>query len=269
MVRRPAVAGRFYPAKPAELVEAMEGYLRPAEKRIQVIGIIVPHAGYMYSAHVAGDVYSQVDLPSRNVMLGPNHTGFGPPLSIMRSGAWLTPLGQLDIDQELCESLMAADPRLEDDVEAHRLEHALEVQLPFLQHLAASSVKFAPITIGTGNWQRLEALGQAIATVLAKADQRVLIIASSDMNHYESDAVTRIKDRKAIDQILAMDPHGLYDVVRRENISMCGYGPAVTMMTAAKLLGASKAELVKYATSGDVSGDFDRVVGYAGMLITP
>jgi len=268
MLRRPAVAGRFYPAEPGELVKAIEGYIHPAEQRIQAIGIVVPHAGYMYSGHVAGAVYSCVELRSSNILLGPNHTGLGPPLSIMRSGAWLTPLGELEIDQAVCASLIAADPQLADDAQAHRFEHALEVQLPFLQHLAASSVKFAPITIGTGNWQRLEALGQAIATVLAKADQRVLIIASSDMNHYESDAVTRIKDRKAIEQILAMDPQGLYDVVRRENISMCGYGPAVAMMTAAKLLGARKAELVKYATSGDVSGDFDRVVGYAGLLIT-
>ena len=132
----------------------------------------------------------------------------------------------------------------------------------------SSCCKFAPITIGTGNLQQLEALGAAIAAVLALVDRRALIIASSDMNHYESDALTRIKDRKAIDQILAMDPRGLYDVVRRENISMCGYGPVVTMLAAAKLLGASKAELVKYATSGDVSGDFDHVVGYTGMVIT-
>ena len=268
MLRRPAVAGRFYPAKPDELAKAIEGYVRPTENRVQVIGVMVPHAGYIYSANVAGAVYSHVNLPSRNVMLGPNHTGCGTPLSIMRSGAWLTPLGEMQIDQELCESLMAADPDLEDDAEAHRFEHALEVQLPFLQHAGGCSLKFAPITIGTGDWQRLEVLGRAIAAVLAKVDDRTLIIASSDMNHYESDAVTRIKDRKAIDQVLAMDPRGLYDVIRRENISMCGYGAAVTMLVAAKLLGASKAELVKYGTSGDASGDFDRVVGYAGMVIT-
>ena len=127
---------------------------------------------------------------------------------------------------------------------------------------------FAPITVGTADWQRLEELGRAIGEVLRKIDQTALIIASSDMNHYESDAVTRVKDRKAIDQVLAMDPRGLYDVVRRENISMCGYGPTVAMLVAAKMLGASKAELVKYATSGDVSMDFDHVVGYAGMVVS-
>jgi AmmeMemoRadiSam system protein B len=163
---------------------------------------------------------------------------------------------------------MAADPYLEDDVEAHRFEHALEVQLPFMQHIAGSSIRFVPITVGTSNLQRLQALGRAIADVVQSLSPGALIIASSDMNHYESDAITRVKDRKAIDQILAMNPEALYDVVRRENISMCGYGPAVSMLTAARLLGASKAELVKYATSGDVSLDFDRVVGYAGVIVS-
>jgi MEMO1 family protein len=267
MIRQPAVAGRFYPAQPDELLEAIRGYVQPDEQRTKVIGIVAPHAGYVYSGHVAGAVYSRIRIPGRNVILCPNHTGYGTPLSIMRSGAWHTPLGDMQIDEELCESLMASDSYIEDDIEAHRFEHALEVQLPFLQHVAGASATFAPITVGTGSWQRLEELGRAIGEVLQRVDRTALIIASSDMNHYESDAVTRVKDRKAIDQILAMDPRGLYDVVRRENISMCGYGPTVAMLVAAKMLGASKAELVKYATSGDVSLDFDRVVGYAGMVV--
>lgn len=268
MVRPPAVAGRFYPARPDELKKAIEGYVQPVDTRARVAGAIVPHAGYMYSGHVAGAVYSHIELPQRNVVLCPNHTGLGVPLSIMRSGAWQTPLGEMQIDQELCEALMAADPYLEDDVEAHRYEHAVEVQLPFMQHLAGAGVRFVPITIGTGNWRLLEELGEAIADMLLKLNENALVIASSDMNHYEPDALTRVKDRKAIDQVLAMDPRGLYDVVRRENISMCGYGPAAAMLIAAKRLGATKAELVKYATSGDVSGDLDRVVGYAGMVIS-
>src|SRR5213594_524036 len=238
--RRPAVAGRFYPAEPDKLTRSIREFLEPPQERIHAIGLIVPHAGYMYSGQVAGSVYARVDLPQRNIVLCPNHTGFGTPLSIMRSGAWQTPLGDMQIDQELCENLMAADPYLTDDVEAHRYEHALEVQLPFMQHVAGPSATFAPITVGTANWQRLEELGRAIGEVLRKIDQTALIIASSDMNHYESDAVTRVKDRKAIDQVLAMDPRGLYDVVRRENISMCGYGPTVAMLVAAKMLGASK-----------------------------
>ena len=268
MLRPPAVAGRFYPAQPAKLVEALKSYIDALEPRTQAIGIVVPHAGYMYSGHVAGAVYSRVNVPGRNIVLCPNHTGYGPPLSIMQSGAWQTPLGEMKIDQELCEALMATDPDLEEDAEAHRFEHAIEVQLPFMQHTAGVSAGFVPITIGTGNWRRLEQLGRAIGGVLQKLDEGALIIASSDMNHYESDAITRVKDRKAIDKILAMDPAGLYKVVHDESISMCGYGPASTMLVAAKMLGASKAELVRYATSGDVSGDFDHVVGYAGMVIT-
>ena len=137
-----------------------------------------------------------------------------------------------------------------------------------MQHIGGASVQFVPITIGTSNFQRLEELGRAIASVVEKIERTTLIIASSDMNHYESDAITRVKDRKAIDQVLAMNPQGLYEVVQREKISMCGYGPSVSMLTAAKLLGATRAELVKYATSGDVSLDFEHVVGYAGMMVT-
>lgn len=267
MIRQPAVAGRFYPAQRDELLKTLQEFLPSVQQRAKVVGVIVPHAGYIYSGHVAGAVYARIDIPARNVILCPNHTGFGVSLSIMQSGAWETPLGQMQIDDGLCRALMAADPYLQDDAEAHRFEHALEVQLPFIQHAAGPSTTFVPITIGTGSWQRLEELGRAIAEVLQKVDQTTLIIASSDMNHRESDAVTRVKDRKAIDRVLAMDPKGLCDVVRRENISMCGYGPAAVMLTAAKMLGATKAELVKYATSADVSRDFDHVVGYAGMII--
>lgn len=221
----------------------------------------------MYSGHVAGAVYSRIHVPPRNIVLCPNHTGYGVPLSIMRSGEWETPLGNMQIDEDLCEALMAADPDLEDDAAAHQFEHALEVQLPFVSYVAGPKAKFVPITIGTGSWARLSELGRAIGEVLQKMGEPVLIIASSDMNHYESDAITRVKDRKAIDQVLAMDPQGLYDVVEREDISMCGYGPATSMLVAARTLGAAQSELVKYATSGDVSGDFDRVVGYAGMTV--
>jgi MEMO1 family protein len=252
---------------PAELTSALQNFVQPAEKRTQAAGIIVPHAGYMYSGHVAGAVYSRIHVPLRNIVLCPNHTGRGVPLSIMRSGEWETPLGNMQIDEELCEALMAVDPDLEDDMAAHQFEHALEVQLPFMRYVAGPEVKFVPITIGTGSWNRLAALGRAIGEVLQKIGESVLVIASSDMNHYESDAITRVKDRKAIDQVLAMDAEGLYDTVERENISMCGYGPATSMLVAARMLGSSNAALVKYATSGDVSGDFDRVVGYAGMMV--
>jgi len=267
MIRKPAVAGRFYPAEPNELRKTLDGFVESNQAKRRAAGLVVPHAGYMYSGHVAGAVYSRIELPQRSIVLCPNHTGFGTPLSIMKSGGWLTPLGTMQIDEELSAALMDADPDLENDIEAHRFEHALEVQLPFMQYLSGSGLRFVPITVGTGSLERLQALGTAIAKVVQALAPSALIIASSDMNHYESDAVTRVKDRKAIDQILAMNPEGLHAVVRHENISMCGYGPTVSMLTGAKILGASKAELVKYATSGDVSLDFDHVVGYAGIIV--
>jgi AmmeMemoRadiSam system protein B len=268
MIRKPAVSGRFYPAEPAELLSSIKSFIERGREQTKAIGIIVPHAGYVYSGHVAGAVYSRIALPSSNIVLCPNHTGFGTPLSIMQSGEWQTPLGKMPIDEKLSGALMAADHDLQDDAEAHRFEHAVEVQLPFMQHIGGSETQFAPITIGTNDLRRLQVLGRAIAQVIQSVERNTLIIASSDMNHYESDAATRVKDRKAIDQILAMNPEGLYEVVQRENISMCGYGHAVSMITTAKLLGATKAELVRYATSGDVSLDFDHVVGYAGIIVS-
>src|SRR5262249_10548082 len=148
MIRKPAVSGRFYPASPDELQNALDGFLDPLQTRSKAIGVVVPHAGYMYSGHVAGAVYARLELPLRNIVLCPNHTVLGTPMSIMKSGTWQTPLGQMQIDEELCEELMKADPRLEADVEAHQFEHAIEVQLPFMQKMAGSSVRFVPITLG-------------------------------------------------------------------------------------------------------------------------
>src|SRR5262245_2412631 len=267
MVRQPAVAGRFYPESREELNEAIVEFLESDVSRVQAIGAVIPHAGYMYSGHVAGAVYSRITVPQRCIVLCPNHTGLGPPLSIMRSGSWLTPLGQLEIDEELSSALMQHDKQLEDDIEAHRFEHSLEVQLPFMQRVGGSSIRFVPITVGTGRWNDLEALGNAMVEVIRTIAPQTLIIASSDMNHYQSDATTRVKDRKAIDQMLALDAKALYDVIRREQISMCGFGPACSMLIAARQLGATRSELVKYATSGEVSGDLDRVVGYAGLTV--
>ena len=268
MIRPPAVAGRFYSSDPKELDASVAGFLDPKATRIQAIGAVIPHAGYMYSGHVAGAVYSRLEIPKRAIILCPNHTGYGPPLSIMRSGAWQTPLGQAAIDEELCDALMRTTGLLRDDVTAHRYEHALEVQLPFLQHILGADFRFVPVTMGTAEWFHLESVGNAMAQVIRGTEPRPIIVASSDMNHYEADSVTRVKDRKAIDKVLNLDARGLFDIVRRERISMCGFGPTTSMLIAAGQLGATKAELVKYATSGDVSGDFDRVVGYAGIVVT-
>lgn len=265
-VRPPAVAGRFYPGEPDILRAKVDSYLYGPGKRASVLGCIIPHAGYMYSGHVAGAVYSEINLPSRCILICPNHTGRGEALSIMSDGEWKTPLGNVRIDSDLANSLKQKFSFLTEDNEAHRTEHAIEVQLPFLQ-ARNPNLNFVPIALGTGQFEILEALGIAIAEVLSQTADPVLIIASSDMNHYENDSITRVKDGKAIDQILDLNPRGLFDVVMKERISMCGFGPSVAMLTATKKLGARHTRLVKYATSGDVSGDRNMVVGYAGVVI--
>jgi hypothetical protein len=228
--------------------------------------VIAPHAGYVYSGAVAGAVFAHVEVPRRVLVLCPNHTGLGEPLSIMSAGSFRTPIGEVAIDTVLAEALKRNFPLLHEDTLAQSREHAIEVQLPFLQ-AARKDVTFVPITIGTGQFEVLSALGVVIAKVIAECGEPVLIVASSDMNHYEADDETRIKDALAIEQVLGLSPGGLFQTVRGQNISMCGVGPAVTMLTAALKLGASSAELVKYATSGDVSGDRKSVVGYAGIAV--
>jgi len=266
VLREPAVAGRFYPANAAALRQDIQSYLSPGGERVSAIGCIVPHAGYMYSGQVTGAVFSRLEIPERCIVLCPNHTGRGHPLAIMNSGQWKTPLGALPIESDLAEMLIKSFPALAEDSAAHQFEHAIEVELPFLQVLRPG-VEFVPIAIGTGQLMILLGLGEAIATVLQVEKIPALIIASSDMNHYENDATTRVKDHKAIDKILALDAAGLHKTVIDESISMCGFGPAVAMLAAAKALGAKKAELIQYATSGDVSGDRETVVGYAGIMV--
>lgn len=265
MHRAPAVAGRFYPAQPAELRRELESYIQEQPQQA-AIGCVVPHAGIMYSGHVAGAVYARLQPVSSYIILCPNHSGYGRPLAILSEGEWETPLGDALIDAELAGELKRACPLLEEDEAAHRLEHSLEVQLPFLQ-CVQPTFRFVPIAVGVGRYDPLEELGRAVAQVAGRAKERPLVVASSDLNHYEPDAVNRAKDHKAIERIVALDPRGLYDTVRREGISMCGFGPTVAMLTAAKLLGATRGELVRYANSGDVTGDRSQVVGYAGILI--
>lgn len=267
-VRYPAVAGRFYPKDPGTLRADMLSYLAPGETKVDALGCIVPHAGYVYSGRIAGAVFSKINIPSRCIILCPNHTGLGRPLSIMSEGTWETPLGPVPIDPDLANAMKDSFSPLTEDSEAHHAEHAIEVELPFLQTLRPD-VTFVPVALGTGQFDLLEALGHALANVILAQAAPVLIVASSDMNHYESDETTRTKDAYAIEQILALNPRGLFDVVRKENISMCGFGPAVAMLTAVKRLGANTAELIAYATSGDVSGDREMVVGYAGVIVTP
>ncbi len=268
MTRPPTVAGTFYPEDRDTLRETLRGFTTPSEERLRALGVVVPHAGYVYSGHVAGAVYSSIQLPKRFIILCPNHTGLGRPLAVMSAGEWETPIGNVALDTDLATRLMALDPDLEEDAEAHRREHALEVQLPFLQFLTQSELRFVPIAVGTSDLSVFKRLGNAMAEVIDGNSGEILIVASSDMNHYEDDQATRLKDNKAIDRMLVRDAEGLYNVVLSEGISMCGFGPATAMLVAANRLGASNAELVRYATSGDAFGDRERVVGYAGVVVS-
>ncbi|MEJ2006763.1 MAG: AmmeMemoRadiSam system protein B [Acidobacteriota bacterium] len=270
-VRPPAVAGRFYPHKREALSREVDRYLQPespAEQPIaEALGCVVPHAGYMYSGHVAGAVYRLLPPCSRYVILGPNHWGRGAALAIMSTGQWQTPLGQVPIDTELAREIQAKCRLVSEDSEAHSGEHSLEVQIPFLQRLSGD-FSFVPIAIGLADFPALELLGRAVADAIRDSKERVIIVASSDMNHYEPDDVTREKDEKAIEKILQLDPIGLLEVIRDENISMCGYAPTIAMLTAAKELGAREARLIRHATSADTGGDADSVVGYAGIIVS-
>ena len=266
MIRPPAVSGRFYPSDEKKLALEIEKYTSSANKKSFARGCVVPHAGYLYSGHVAGAVYSEIEIPARCILLGPRHFPGGEAMAIISEGSWRTPFGDAQIDSELAAELKRACLLLREDRMAHEREHSLEVQIPFLQQLAAN-LRFVPVVLATQRYQDLETLGHAVARVIAAHTEPVLLIASTDMNHYESDAITRTKDHKAIDRILALDPRGLYDMVRSEGITMCGYAATAAMLIAMRDLGAKDAELIRYATSGDITGDWDQVVGYAGIII--
>ncbi len=269
MLRLPAVAGRFYPSNAAELAAVVRQHTQTERhadaRRIKVKACLVPHAGYVYSGHVAGAVLSRIALPRKIVILGVRHFPRGQPMAILSTGAWRTPLGDALIDETLAKALRDACPLLREDSVAHSAEHSLEVQLPFLQMLAPGFA-FVPLALGTIRFEDLVTVGEALGRVLASSQEEVLLLTTSDLNHYEDDATTRTKDAKAVEQLLARDARGLYDTCRNEKISMCGLGPAVAMLTALPALGAQHSELVRYATSADVSGDTSAAVGYAGMI---
>ncbi len=252
MIRPPAVAGRFYPAEAARLRETLESFLATSTRKNKIYAkaCLVPHAGYAFSGSIAGEVFRHIQIPERAILIGPRHFPRGASLAILSDGAWETPLGLASINHLLAEKLTRACTFLREDPVAHSAEHSLEVQLPFLQQLAPS-FSFVPIIIGPVRFEDLETLGRAIAEVIRAEPEPVLLVASSDMNHYETDAITRVKDHKTIERILAIDPRGLYDTVRDENISMCGYGATVAQCSSpcAKLGAIRAEELVRYATS--------------------
>lgn len=266
MIRKPAVAYQFYPGEPAALKKNVESLAKAKTEKKDVVAMIAPHAGYVYSGKIAGSVYSRVKLPDNILLLGPNHTGLGEKVAIMSDGEWEMPFGRITINRDIAHLLFEESYLFSNDATAHLREHSLEVQLPFIYYFNPNAA-IVPVTIMHLSYKECEEAGKAIANAIRKYREKVLMVVSSDMNHYESDAVTRKKDKKAIDKILALNPEGLMATVFRENISMCGIIPAVIALVAAKELGAERAELVDYATSGDTSGDYDNVVGYAGILI--
>lgn len=268
-IRLPAVAGSFYEGTAAGLkaqVEACVAANKPVAAKQRVIGAVVPHAGLMYSGHVAAALYLEAELPKRLIILCPNHTGLGHSAAINRSGAWRTPLGDVPVDTALADALMARTKLLVEDSGAHAREHSLEVQLPFLQQLLGSFT-FVPICLGAPRYELCEEIGNAIAEVIEAQDEPVAILASSDLNHYEDQRETLRKDALAIDAVLKLSPAGLWRVVDEHDVSMCGYIPTTAMLIAAIKLGATSAQLLKHATSGDINGDYSHVVGYAAIAV--
>lgn len=265
-VRTPAVAGMFYPGSERELSRAVDQLLLADEPTHVPIGCIVPHAGYVYSGGVAGHVLAHLEIPERVVLLGPNHTGAGRPVAVAPEAAWATPLGDVPIDDTLRDAALNHLPHAELDAAAHRREHSLEVQLPFLQ-ARRPDVRMVPVSLIHLPLEDCLELGRALADIIETADGPVAVIASSDMTHFESDDAARKKDRLAIDAALNLDPGALYETVHREGISMCGVIPATVMLESARRLGAQTAHLIDYATSADASGDRSSVVGYAGICV--
>lgn len=266
MLRKPCVAGRFYPQDTDALRENVSRFLDTSVVSQRARAVMAPHAGYVYSGAVAGAVFSSVMVPDDVVLIGPNHTGFGKNASVMPSGAWQIPSGSMNVNAELAGMLIDSSMLFAADVAAHRMEHSLEVQLPFLYHLN-NSASIVPVTVMRADIAECEEMGLALAKTIADYGKDVLIVISSDMTHYESEKSAKAKDKLAIAKICALDGAGLLDTVEKKDISMCGVIPAVIGIFAARKLGAKQARLVRYATSGEASGDYSQVVGYAGMVI--
>ncbi|MBF0536931.1 MAG: AmmeMemoRadiSam system protein B [Nitrospirae bacterium] len=276
MKRQAAVAGHFYKGSRDELQHQVRGVVQDSQEKVKVFGMVSPHAGLIYSGRVAGAAYSRIQWPSHIILIGPNHTGLGERFALMSSGKWEIPTHTFDIDEAMADMLLKHSVFIKDDPIAHYYEHSLEVQLPFVAHFlsaaASADLKIVPITMLHASLQECNQVGITIARVIQMAIAEgiatsVVIVASSDMSHYVTEEQARYKDNLAIEKILAMDPEGLYEVVQDAHISMCGVMPVTIMLYACMELGASKAELVKYETSAETSGDYNHVVGYAGMLI--
>jgi AmmeMemoRadiSam system protein B len=267
-IRKPVVAGQFYPGSAAELIKEIEKFTDKLAVKAEAIACMLPHAGYTYSGRVAVETVSRINIKDKIILLGPNHTGNGAPFSIQAQGTWQTPLGDLEIDSDLAKNILARSQYLKEDSAAHLSEHSLEVELPILQFFR-KSFQIVPICILSDDLDILKEIGASVAEAVCETKQEgsVLIVASSDMTHYEPQPQASKKDRAAIEAILDLDIEQLTRKVQDLNITMCGYAPVCAMLVCAKLLGATIGELVKYQTSGEITGDNTSVVGYAGIII--
>ena len=267
--REPAVAGSFYPSNPERLRAEVSDLLAPATRDRTAVALVAPHAGYVYSGRTAGLVLGAVEIPSHCIVLAPNHTGrLSAPQggSLLSSREYRTPLGPIRTDSSLVDAILeAAGDLVADDPDAHAREHAVEVILPFLQVLR-KDVCIVPIVLAWPDWERTSRLAAAIARAVGKRDD-VLVIASSDMNHYEAATISEPKDRAALEPLLALDGESLLETTHRLSVSMCGRIPAACAAEYARLRGKTRAELVEYRHSGLVNGDNSHVVGYAGVLL--
>jgi AmmeMemoRadiSam system protein B/AmmeMemoRadiSam system protein A len=266
MIRKPVVAGQFYPASASQLRKMISTFIDERAEKEEVLGLVSPHAGYIYSGAVAGAVISRIKFKDTFIILGPNHSGMGKPLSIMTEGSWKTPLGEVEIDSELGKRILANSSHLQEDFAAHQYEHSIEVQIPFLQYFKPD-IRIVPIILAYASAEAFKEIGREIAQAVRELKREVVIMASSDMTHYEPQESAKEKDAQAIDAILNLNEDELLRRVAELDISMCGYAPTVSLISAAKELGARTAELVKYQTSGDTTGDYSSVVGYAGIII--
>jgi len=274
------VAGQFYEGSQQSLREQIEGCFKHelgpgalpkvVNKSLQsTVGLVSPHAGYMFSGPVAAHGYKRLaedGKPDVVVLLGPNHSGSGSALAMMKEGVWRTPLGDVEIDSSTASAILGASNIIDADDSAHAFEHSIEVQLPFLQFLYGASFKFVPICFLMQDLRSSREVGLSVAKALE--GKNAVVIASTDMTHYEPQKMAEEKDKATIDAVLKLDEERLYSTVETQNMSMCGYGPTIAAITAAKALGAKKAELLRYKTSGDIVGDYSAVVGYASMIFT-
>lgn len=264
-MRSPAVAGQFYPGSAPGLKHQLDGLFKGVSyEELPVLGAVVPHAGYVYSGAVAAEVYARLPKRETYIILGPNHHGLGAPIALSRD-SWRTPLGDVEVDQEMAQAL--AGSIIDYDEIAHMHEHSIEVQIPFLQ-IRFQGFKILPIAMGLQDEETAIEVGETLAKTIKDLKRNCVIIASSDFTHYEPQETARRIDAKLIEAILNMDASELYNRVYRYNATACGYGPISATITASRALGATSGKLLRYATSGDVVGDFSQVVGYGAIVFT-